>query len=74
MMAAKTHSIKEFYHIDYQVVAVEEKRIEYQAHVWQVPTMKGNAQSTHHKGNEVAQLQQNIRETFYAVDIGITAI
>ncbi len=74
MIAAKAYSIKNFWYVDYEVVAPDEKRLHYQGRIWQVPVMRGDAKSTNHCANVIDMLKQMYVKPSTLPDIGITNV
>ena len=74
MVAAKTYSIKQFWYIDYEVIAPDVKRLQYRGRTWQVPIIRGTAKSTAHNANVVNLLKQIYETPSTLSDIGITSI
>jgi hypothetical protein len=74
MIAAKAYSIKNFWYVDYEVVAPDAKRLQYQGRIWQVPVMRGVAKSTNHCANVIDMLKQIYDKPSTLADIGITNV
>jgi hypothetical protein len=74
MIAAKAYSIKNFWYVDYEVVAPDAKRLQYQGRIWQVPVMRGAAKSTNHCANVIDMLKQIYDKPSTLADIGITNV
>ena len=53
MVVAKTYSIKQFWYVDYEVIAPDAKCLQYRGRTWHVPIIRGTAKSTAHNANVV---------------------
>jgi hypothetical protein len=74
MITSKAYSIKNFWYVDYEVVAPEAKSLQYQGRIWQVPVMRGNVKSTNHCANVIDMLKQIYDKPSTLADIGITNV
>jgi hypothetical protein len=74
MIAAKAYSIKNIWYVDYEVVAPDANRLQYQGRNWQVPVMRGTVKSTNHGANVIDMLKQIYDKPSTLADIGITNV